>query len=392
MRENTASESPASVPLPGGWAARIFTKWDFPPRVTGQWESILAAYGDLGVFIGPAWFGAWWSAFGAGKELFVVVLEREGRVLAVFPCCIPSGPGGETVSSLTNDHTCHYDFIIEPEVRHEALSVFLGFLKKAKPGAGIFLEYFPVSGSNGEPFFAGLQRAGIPSHRYGQPWAPRLEISGEWEEFRKTLPGRLKNAVRRNRRKAEGGGKLFFEVIRKSEQLDMLLDTFFEIEYNNWKGRKGTAVRCSADTEKFYRDLARRTMRSGHLLVFLLKQGDTPLAASFCLYSGNTVFQLKSGYHEAYGHFTPGNLLQYESINYLFSLPEVRCFHFLGACEPWKMEWTAQTGEYGWIRAFPKSLKGWGQYTLRYGWKRAVKRFRSVLTHDGRGEEGRNVA
>ncbi|MBZ0155112.1 MAG: GNAT family N-acetyltransferase [Alphaproteobacteria bacterium] len=368
-----------NVPLRGGWVATVFTEWNFPPRVIGQWNSILEAYGDTRVFISPAWFERWWNAFGEGRELFVVVLEREGEVQAVFPCCITSDSDGEILSSLTNDHTCHFDFIVRPPVRREALAGFLELAGKVKPGLGMSLEYIPVSGCNGEALFSALRRTKTPSHRYSQPWAPRMEVRGEWDAFQKRIPGRLRNTLRRNRKKAEVEGVLSFEVIRRSEQLDQVLDVLFDIEYNSWKGRNGTAIRCSAGTEKFYRELARSAMQSGHLLIFLLKQGEASLAADFCLCSGETVFLLKPCYDEAFSQFTPGNLLHYESFGYLFALQEIRWYDFLGACEPWKMEWTAQTGEYGWIRAFPKSLKGWRNYMLRYGWKSHLRGIRSRL-------------
>jgi hypothetical protein len=64
--------------------------------------------------------------------------------------------------------------------------------------------------------------------------------------------------------------------------------------------------------------------------------------------------------------------------SYLFETPELTVYNFMGACEPWKMEWTQKTDEYGWIRAYSRSLKGKSQYMVRYGWKNLLKRFAAV--------------
>jgi hypothetical protein len=63
---------------------------------------------------------------------------------------------------------------------------------------------------------------------------------------------------------------------------------------------------------------------------------------------------------------------------HLLERPELTKYNFMGACEPWKMEWTSESHKYGWIRAFPKSLKGRCRYMLRYGWKNFLGRSAAV--------------
>lgn len=372
---------PDHILLSEGWEGEIYQKWSFPPEVIARWRSLAERQGDIGLFVSDGWFENWTDAFGKSEQPLVLVLKKRGETKAIFPCRIQSaseGPGKRSViGSLTNDHTCHYDFVIDPEAREEALFYFIEILRRIASDESAF-EYMPLAGENAVSFVRALRRDGSPVHVEEEPWAPWLSVSGDWDRFFDALPGRLRNTLKRCRKKGEEKGKLQFEVIRRSPRLDEALDVLFEIESRSWKGREGTAIKSDPRVESFYRRLAHWAMRENALFLFLLKLDGRPIAGSLCLSSGKTVFLLKPGYDEAFGALSPGTLLQAEILKYLFMLPEISAYNFLGACDGWKMEWMSASEEYGAIRVYPKSFKGRGRYFFRHGWKASVKRLRMV--------------
>ena len=371
-----------ALTMPGGWTAAIYQKWEFPPEVIEAWDGIARSYGDMGIFISYGWFASWWQAFGSNEKLFVVVLLKDGQTKAIFPCCLKTGTSdglrGEYISSLTNDHTCYYDFIIDPAVRPAVLSHFIHSLKKIYPDAQMYFEYMPTSNENATLLLTELNINRMPVHKYSEAWAPWTEVPGNITSFYAELPGRLRNTLRRCRKTAEAKGRLDFEVIEKIKQLDDILDVLFEIEYNSWKGKNGTAIKCQKEVEYFYRLLAHWAMKCNHLVLFFLRLNNEPIAASFCLHSGQTIFLLKPGYHESFAHLSPGNLLQYEILKNLTKWPQIKEYNFLGACDPWKLEWTRNSRAMGFVRAYPNSFRGWSDYTFKYGWKNVLGRFHAV--------------
>lgn len=373
------------ITLSEGWEAIIYREWEFPNEVIESWNSLVKYYGDIGIFISYGWFENWWKAFGKKGELFIVVLMKDKETKAIFPCSIKNNGHGDYIASLTNDHTCHYDFVIEPAVRQLSLSRFVQVLQKTYPNARSYFEYMETQGDNFISLTNELRSKRISAHKGSDPWSPWLRVSGDWMEFYNQLPGRLKNTLKRCRKKAEGQGKLRFEIIQQSEQLDRALNDLFEVEYKSWKGRDGTAIKCHKDVETFYRRFAHWSMQHNHLLLFMLKLDDTLIAADYCLYYGQTVFLLKPGYNESFGHIAPGNLLHSEVFKYLFESSQFTIYNFLGACEPWKMEWTSKTGNYGQIKVYPKTIKGRSLYAFECGWKDllkeipAARRFKSWL-------------
>ncbi len=373
---------PERVNLHNGWTGWIYREWKLPPELIRKWDSLSLTPGDTGIFISYGWFDLWWRAFGAGKQLFLVILKNAEDIKAIFPCCITApaagGSEGAAISSMTNTHTCYYSFLIEPSVLREALSGFLELLLKYAPHSQVRLEYLSEFRDTASTLTSELKHHKFPYYHHTQPWAPWTKCSGDWTAFHDNLPGRLKNTLRRYRKKAGTQGTLHFEAIERNEKLDDILNIVFDVEYNSWKGRNGTAVKCQAEVEQFYRQLAHWAMGRNHLLLFILYLDNSPIAADFCLSFGHTVFLLKPGYNESFHYISPGNLLRFEVFDYLYKKQELRTYDFLGACDAWKMEWTQTCNRYGSIKIYPKSLQGWGEYMFQYGWKDFLKKFRTA--------------
>lgn len=360
----------ASRQLDDGWTGDIYYEWNFHKEIVEQWNRIASQYGDNGIFINYSWFDCWWKAFGDGKKPFVVVLQKDNEIKAVFPLYTD----GDHLSSMTNSHTCHYDFIVDSEMRSEAISHLLHILQQGTRWKRVSLECTDESGENRQSLIRRLQISKAPFHIYSQPWAPWMEMPRDWENYVESLPGRLKNGIRRCIKKAEAKGRLQIEIIENSERIDDLLDIFFDLEFKNWKGRAGTAIRCEPEAGNFYRLLGHRAMQEGNLFLVLLRWNDSPIAASLCLKYGKTIFLLKPGYDEEFSYLSPGNVLQFKCLKSIFEKSDVSFYNFLGACDAWKMEWTSHFNRYGYIKVYPKSLGGWVAYSSKYGWRDLLKR------------------
>jgi len=223
-----------------------------------------------------------------------------------------------------------------------------------------------------------LRRRKRPIHFESQPWAPWVAIAGEGVQFNKNLSRSFRRTLRRIRKRAEAAGKIRFDAITESSRLDELLEIFFDIEYRGWKGRAGTAIRCHEATAVFYKEIADWAMRRGGLFLFLLNLSDKPAAASLCLRSGKTVFQLKAGFDESFAAMSPGKILHQEIIMYLYGSSGISVFDLQGECDPWKMEWTKRISKKGKITIYPHSLSGWGRYALESGWKDLLKKSKTA--------------
>ncbi len=371
------------IVLSEGWEGAIYREWSFPPEVIETWNALALRYGDSGIFISHGFFENWWKAFGnTAGELLLLILKKDGEIKAIFPCCLQAasigGKSNHFISSLTNDHSCYYDFIVDSEFRQAAIPHFVRLIRMRYPGFQLCFDKLHASCENISMLLMELRREWMPASKYQQPWSPWINVSGDCAGFYNKLSGGLRNNLRRYRKRAEADGKLCLEIIQKSDRLDEVLDTVFEIEGNSWKRATGTAIKCKTEVESYYRQLAGWAMEHDQLLIFLLKLGDKPIAGNYCLCSGKTVFQLKTGCLESFKKLSPGKLIHDEIIKYLFQSQQVEIYDFMGHPDSWKKEWTKNSYDYCSLRAFPKSLTGWSEYTMKYGWKDCLKRFHLV--------------
>jgi CelD/BcsL family acetyltransferase involved in cellulose biosynthesis len=361
--------------FPGGWRARIFTRWNFPRTVLKTWDDMALQCGDVGVFLESGWFEQWWSAMGRRGTLFVVIVEHGSEIRGVFPCWI--APGGR-IQGLVDDF--HYDFLIAPEQRSRTLACFVETIRRY--GGSALFHNFPVSSDTPRALARTLWSRLVPAGLYAHAAAPYVPTSEEtWTSYVDSLHSKLRNNLKKGRRRAEHDGTLLFEVVRRPESLDSLLDELFEVEARSWKGKQGTAIKSASETEKFYRAVARRAMDQDSLFIFTLRLNDAVIAFDLCVAGATTMFALKTGYDQSVAsRFSPGNLMRFRVLEFLFQEQQFRSYDFLGPSYPWKLEWTALTNTATSLEVYPRSLAGWARYMRKYGWKAPLKRAKPLLT------------
>src|SRR5262245_20813529 len=54
-------------------------------RLEGEWNELLAASSSDGVFLTFEWLSTWWKHFNGGRELHLITVRDEGRLVAIAP-------------------------------------------------------------------------------------------------------------------------------------------------------------------------------------------------------------------------------------------------------------------------------------------------------------------
>ena len=368
------SAGPETVQLDDEWRALIHRDWPLPDDVRQEWRELAKTQGDAGVLAGPEWFDAWWPSFGAPGSLAIVQIEHRGSTRGIFPCAATGAPGARVVSSLTNAHSFHFDFALTPEMRHETLVRFGQLLGVRAPRIAIRFERFPNTSATAPVLASQLRRRGFPVHRTSNAWAPWIDLRGDWTEFEAALHSKLRNNLRKGRRRASREGTLSFEVVRSGDDLQRALTEAFAVEHSSWKGGEGTSIKSDVDVESFYRRLADWAASEDRFWLFALRLNERMIAFDYCLANGRTMFALKTGYDQSLAaRFSPGNLMRYELLRGLFASGAFDRYDFLGPAYPWKLEWNAVAEGSESVTVFPRDVVGWWRYGSRHGWKTAIK-------------------
>ena len=103
--------------------------------------------------------------------------------------------------------------------------------------------------------------------------------------------------------------------------------------------------------------MARSESESGALRLWFLRVGGVPIAFRMDLIVEGVYYHLKGGYDPERARFSPGLLLQHETVKHAFERGLAR-YEFLGANEPYKLNWTKTCRDRIALRVFGTGTRG----------------------------------
>jgi CelD/BcsL family acetyltransferase involved in cellulose biosynthesis len=168
-----------------------------------------------------------------------------------------------------------------------------------------------------------------------------------------------KEGARLRRRLAEVGD-VAFEYTDGGDRLHEKLSEGFGIEGSGWKSERGTAIASSPATDAFYRAVAEWAAERGWLRLAFLRVDGCAVAFDLCLEVGDAVYALKGGFDPALRRFGPGMLLVRETLIHACERG-LRRYEFLGADDPYKLDWTDKTHDRVRLLVYPPTLPGGAQ-------------------------------
>ncbi len=113
-------------------------------------------------------------------------------------------------------------------------------------------------------------------------------------------------------------GKLETLELKPGDDVNHWVQSFFDLEGMGWKGKSGTAIRCSPIDLRFFNELSKNAFEKRKLQLLMLRLNNRPIAMQYNLVSHQAVFSLKTAFDESFRQYSPGILLGIEAI---------RCFH-----------------------------------------------------------------
>lgn len=93
-------------------------------------------------------------------------------------------------------------------------------------------------------------------------------------------------------------------------------DEFMHIEADGWKGAEGTALSSNSNSEAFFRSMCRSEAAAGRLQMLSLECAGRTIAMQCNLVDGDTLFGFKVAYHSDFARYSPGSLLEVDSIGH----------------------------------------------------------------------------
>ncbi|HEY8524287.1 MAG TPA: GNAT family N-acetyltransferase [Acidimicrobiales bacterium] len=286
-----------------------------------EWEAAVTADPTPNVYLTWEWVTTWWSHFGAGNELHVVVVRDGDGIVAIAPLqrSRPGvGPLATPILQRISPDAGDYGGIVLVRREDEAVEVLVDHLEgQLCDGAASAVVLSRLL--TDDPFLARLREALL--RRTGTLAAQEAELEGAClltdlrSGFNMTKQAKKHKIRQRNRRLAEAHDEVVF-AYHTGDDLDVGLDRLLKLHAARWEGRESEmhGLLADADREAFMLDAIRALDRKGRVRLLTLTADGRPVAAELDFELGSRLFMFKGAFDPEFSAFSPGQLLHHRVI------------------------------------------------------------------------------
>ncbi|MCS7045909.1 MAG: GNAT family N-acetyltransferase [Gemmataceae bacterium] len=303
------------------------------------WRELCAEAAEPNIFFEPTVLVPAWQHLAAGAAVQVwAALEPHGnadRFVGLVPIELRRNACGLRLARFWQHLHCSTCVPLVRDGYHER--VFASLLEHLRREATLLeMPRFPGDG----PFWQVLVELLLRQRR---PWLLREAFtravfrrgSSAEEYLADYLSTARRKKLRRLSRRLAERGPLEIRELAPHADVGPWVDQFLALEQKSWKYRAGTAL-CQHPAEMaFFRDVAAAAHRRRQLRILAMYLDNRPIAMIVDLLSGTMGFSFKSTYDESFASFSPGILLDLESLHRLHQPGEP--LHFDSCSTPGSM-------------------------------------------------------
>jgi CelD/BcsL family acetyltransferase involved in cellulose biosynthesis len=361
----TLASAPAAIAA-AALRVEIVRTCDALRALEPEWTALAERSGVDHPFLTHEWISTWWECFGAGRELYVLVVrdDHDGALAAIVPLMrSASRVGGMRIrrlEAMTNAHSPRFDFLIGTATERLFRTIWQHLARDASWDV-LRLSELPAGSHPMLELPEYARASGCLTGCWASADSPYLPIEGPWSVYVASLTARHRANLRNRTKRLGAIGPIAFENLRVSESLDAGL----ALEAAAWKGAAGTAIASSPEVRRFYRMLAERAAARGWLRLQFLTVGGRRVAFQYVMQYRTKQYLLKPGYDPEFAAYAPSSLLCARSLEQAFA-DGLEEHDFLGEAEDWKLRWTPRTRPHEWLFVFPDTMRGRLLYRLKF--------------------------
>ena len=295
------------------------------PDILGQWELLAANAVEVNPFEEPWMLLPALKALGCAREVEAALVWRsdpanaksEPVLAGFFPFLAARRLKWLPVSEILSHIYCLSDVpLLHKDFARQALDAWLDWVKSpASPAPLVRFRTLPVDG----PFhqllvesvysrglFVGLERR-YTRALFNRPADPSGYLAARFS-------GTSRKHFRRQRELLAASGKLEFRRLTPDCDFTRWIDEFLGLEAAGWKGREGTALDAIESHGSFFRAVTQAAHARERLSMSAFWLDGRMIAGRIAFRAAKGAYLFKIAYDETYSRYSPGTLLEVESI------------------------------------------------------------------------------
>lgn len=278
------------------------------------WADCLSRCSYRNLFLTHHWVVCWWTHFGAGHDLSVLLIEDGSELIGIAPMMITrsmySGLPVRMLGLMMNKHTSRADFITPDERRQEVLGALVRYWESHADDWDVLrLFHVPQESGTMGVLQSGLQRSRLSVFPIEESRRLLyLPLSGSWEDYLGRQSRNFRKNIRRCWEKARASGEI--EVICRSGDTDAEpnMNELFSLQAATWKAASPEACMTSED-QAFQLDLVRSPSSRSRYVNYLMRLNGQSIAGIHLLFYQRVCYPILLYCDERYAELSPGRCL-----------------------------------------------------------------------------------
>lgn len=299
-------------------------------RLEPEWRALLPRTSANRVFVSPTWLRVWWQEFGAGRELLLLSVRRQGELVGVAPLM----RDGDRICFAGDTEICDYmDLVAAADDAEAVLSAVLRSLGE-EPWRDLVLWAVPEGSPTLNALKAAAPALGLRVDIEREDVCPHLDLPATWDNYLAGLGKKDRHELRRKLRKLSQGGEVRLEAIAHPADVEAALDDFLRLYRQS---RADKAAFMTEEMERFFRVIVAALAAEAHVELLFLTLSGVRVAAVLCFCDRDECLLYNSGYDPDYAYLSVGLLSKALALRKAIEEGKRR-FDFLRGPEPYKYD------------------------------------------------------
>ena len=309
--------------MPDRFDIEWVTDTDGLAALRAEWDALLSDSAADSVFLTWDWVSAWWTHFGTGRDLKILVLRdrEDGRLAALAPLVAEQATWlglvpmrrlaliGAGIAAAD-----HLDVILRSGLEAEAGKASWDALAAASADwDALVLEGLSQTSPMPAVWKADPRTA---SALFSTNTCRYLPLPATWEAYLQTMPSKRRRRIgwRRRRLEKEFPDRIRFRTITEADDLAPAMESLFRLHQTVQTDRGNPGSFATEAMRAFHLDVARRFLDQGRLRLHLITVGDEDIAAIYCYRHGPVLSFYSTGFAPDWDRHNPGRQVMAFSI------------------------------------------------------------------------------
>ncbi|MEQ1579205.1 MAG: GNAT family N-acetyltransferase [Steroidobacteraceae bacterium] len=288
----------------------VITNFERFLQLRNQWTEMLGRSSSNSVTLTWEWLTTWWRVYGTDRQLCVVALWSEGRLVGAAPLLrrkrlalaasiVPVRRIELLASGEAPGHQVCSDYIgwiAEAGTETQVVNAVLDALVAGH--CGTWDELLLPDMQLATPMVAALLEAcrlrGLDYEILDREACPLISLPAKWDAYMEGLGSSHRYRVRRALREFEAaGGK--YHVAQHADELAGMQATLMSLHQTRWTARGEPGAFGSSLRRSFHQQFMPLALAKGWLRLGVLRIGDQSIGAIYNLNYANRIFFYQSG-------------------------------------------------------------------------------------------------